>query len=199
MKTHFFRSADEFRKWLSLNHATASELWVGFYRKAASKTGISYSDAVDQALCFGWIDGIRKGVDEDSYKMRFTPRKRGSIWSAVNIDKAGALIKEGLMEPSGRAAFEARDEKRSKVYSYEQENPALTAAQEKLLRSNKKAWTFFQEQAPWYRRTATWWVISAKRSETRERRLAKLIEDSAAGRRLAHLSRTPASNSSRRR
>lgn len=185
MTPRFFRSATDFRKWLAANHVTASEVWVGFYKKGASKRGISYSDAVDQALCFGWIDGVRKGVEEDAYAIRFTPRKPGSIWSAVNIAKVDKLQKEGLMEPSGLAAFERRDPKRSKIYSYEQREASFDDDQLRRFRKNKAAWAFFERQPPSYRKGATWWVTSAKRDETKERRLTQLIADSAAGRRVA--------------
>jgi uncharacterized protein YdeI (YjbR/CyaY-like superfamily) len=144
---------------------------------------------VDQALCFGWIDGVRKSIDADSYKQRFTPRKRGSNWSAINIERAQQLIKQGLMQPAGATAFAAHDAKKSKQYLFEQQHIELDAALRKQFRANRKAWDFFQAQPPYYRRTATWWVISAKQAATRERRLATLIADSAAGRRIGPLRR----------
>ncbi|MFN2594488.1 MAG: YdeI family protein [Actinomycetota bacterium] len=190
MKPHYFHSAAEMRRWLIANHAKASEILIGFYKKRSGKQRLSWSEAVDQALCFGWIDGVRNGVDDERYTIRFSPRKPASIWSAINIAKVQKLKKDGLMEPAGLAAFAARDDKRSKVYAYEQAEAAFDASQEKRFHADKKAWDFFQQQAAWYQRNATWWVISAKRQETRERRLEQLIEDSARGRRLKHLSRT---------
>ncbi|MDQ3877324.1 MAG: YdeI/OmpD-associated family protein [Actinomycetota bacterium] len=185
MKPRYFKSGEEMRRWLTANHENAAELWVGFYKKSADNKGVSWSEAVDQALCFGWIDGVRKGIDDHRFTIRFTRRKPGSIWSAVNIAKAEDLSSKGLMEPAGLAAFERRDDKRSKVYSYEQKQTSFDTEQEKHFRAEKEAWDFFNEQAPSYRRTATWWVISAKRPETRDRRLEKLIAASARRERLS--------------
>lgn len=186
----FFRNAQEFRAWLEKHHASAEELWVGFYKKGASRSGISYPQAVDESLCFGWIDGIRKSIDEERYMNRFTPRRRGSNWSDVNVKRIAALTAEGRMHPSGLAAFEARDAARSGVYSFENRDAAtLDPAQEKRFRRNARAWSFFEAQPPGYRKTAIWWVISAKREETREKRLTTLIEDSANGLRIAMLRR----------
>jgi uncharacterized protein YdeI (YjbR/CyaY-like superfamily) len=190
MRPRFFRSGEDFRRWLEANHSSAGELWVGFYKKASSKRGITWSEAVDQALCFGWIDSVRKGIDDERRMMRFTPRKPRSIWSAVNIKKVGYLKKKGLMRPAGLEAFERRVEERSRVYSFEQENVAFDPPMEKRFRSHRKAWDFFMTQPPSYRRAATWWVISAKKEETRTRRLATLVEDSAGGRRIKHLTRS---------
>ena len=192
MNIVYFESPSEFRKWLKENHAQASELWVGFYRKGSGRTGISYPEAVDEALCFGWIDGIKKKIDVISYTHRFTPRKPRSFWSAVNIKKVRELTAQGRMTPAGLAAFESRDEKRSVQYSYERESCAFDADLESRFRANEKAWDFFQAQPPGYRRTATWWVVSAKKEETRRRRLTALIEDSEAGRRLAQVASSPA-------
>ncbi|MEA2398505.1 MAG: hypothetical protein QOK25_2061 [Thermoleophilaceae bacterium] len=190
MKPTFFKEPDEFRAWLEEHHAEASELLVGFHKKGSGRPSITWPESVDQALCFGWIDGVRRSIDDESYTIRFTPRKKKSTWSAVNIARVAELTERGLMRPAGLAAFEARSAERSGIYAYEQRKTAkLDAAQEKRLRANAKAWDFFQAQPPWYRRTATWWVISAKREETRERRLATLIEDSENGRRLARLTR----------
>lgn len=191
MDAVYFESASEFRKWLEKNHAQVRELWVGFYRKGSGQTGISYPEAVDEALCFGWIDGIKKKVDETRYVHRFTPRKPRSIWSAVNLAKVRELIAQGRMAPAGLAAFESRDEKRSVQYSYERESCAFDADLESRFRANEKAWEFFAAQPPGYRRTATWWVVSAKKEETRRKRLTALIEDSAAGRRLAQVTPSP--------
>ena len=179
MKTKFFKSPSDFRKWLHDNHASADELWVGFYKKGSGRQSITWPESVDEALCFGWIDGIRKSVDEESYTIRFTPRRPGSIWSAVNIKRAQALIDEGYMQPVGHAAFLARKENRSGIYSYEQRKDQLDEPYQNLLRKNKTAWDFFHSQSPSYRKAAVWWVVSAKREETRLKRMAKLIEDSA--------------------
>lgn len=181
----FFKSADDFRRWLARHHASAEELWVGYYRKGSGKPSMSWPESVDEALCFGWIDGIRKRVDDASYANRFTPRKRTSTWSAINIKRAQALIEEGRMRPAGRAAFEARRENRSGLYSYEQRPQDLPQPYARLLRKNKTAWEFFQAQPPSYRRVLTWWVISARKEETRLRRLQQLIDHSAHGRRIA--------------
>jgi uncharacterized protein YdeI (YjbR/CyaY-like superfamily) len=185
----FFPSAADFRRWLEAHHDKVQELVVGYYKKDSGKPSITYPESVDEALCFGWIDGVRKKVEDDSYMVRFTPRKPKSIWSRVNIGKVEELIRQGRMTPAGMKEFEARDEARSGVYSFERETAELDPALEKTFRANKKAWEFFQQQPPGYRRTAAWWVISAKRQETKEKRLAQLIEDSAAGRRIATLAR----------
>ena len=166
------------------------ELWVGFYKKSSGKPSITWPEAVDQALCFGWIDGQRKGIDDVSYTIRFTPRKPRSIWSAVNVKRVGELTAQGLMHPAGLKAFENRTEEKSGVYAYEQETPAeLDADYEQRFRANQTAWDFFQAQAAWYRRAAIWWVISAKKEETRLKRLATLIEDSERGRTVPPLTR----------
>jgi len=193
IKIEFFASASKFRQWLAANHERATELWVGFYKKGSGKPSLTWPESVDEALCFGWIDGIRKGVDDISYTIRFTPRRPRSIWSAVNVKRAQELTKLGLMQPAGLAAFQKRREDRSRVYAYEQQERMLDEAYEKKLRANKKAWAFFQTQPAWYQRTASWWVISAKKEETRLKRLATLIADSAAGRTIAPLTRTPKS------
>ena len=186
----FFAAGEEFRAWLARHHATATELWVGFHKRHTSRPSLTWPESVDAALAFGWIDGVRKTLDADSYVIRFTPRKRGSVWSNINIKKARALIRAGLMHPAGRRAFEARDAKKSGIYSFEQrKNPQLTAAEQKEFRGNAAAWTFFQAQPPGYRRLTTHWVVSAKRPETRARRLRALIADSAAGQRIRQLRR----------
>jgi uncharacterized protein YdeI (YjbR/CyaY-like superfamily) len=188
----FFSSPDELRDWFEENHEKQTELWVGFFRKATGKQTMTWSEAVDQALCFGWIDGIRKGIDEESYMNRFTPRKPRSNWSAVNVAKVEALIKQGSMRPAGLAAFEKRQDERTAVYSYENRKDArFSREQAATFRANRKAWDFFAAQPPGYRMVATYWVVSAKKEETRVRRLARLIEDSEAGRRLAQLSPQP--------
>jgi uncharacterized protein YdeI (YjbR/CyaY-like superfamily) len=188
----FFETAAGFRKWLEKNHDSETELWVGFRKKASGLPSITYPEAVDQALCFGWIDGIRKSVDDTSYTNRFTPRKSRSNWSAVNIKRVGELIEAGAMHPAGLAAFEERSVARSAVYSYEQRHLArLDAAHEKRFRAKKRAWDFFQSQPPSYRQTAIYWVVSAKKTETREKRLTQLIDDSAKGRRIGPMARPP--------
>jgi uncharacterized protein YdeI (YjbR/CyaY-like superfamily) len=163
------------------------ELVVGFYKTGSGKGGLTYREALDEALCAGWIDGVRRSVDAASYSIRFTPRKSRSTWSAVNIRRAEELSRLGLMQAPGQAAFAERDVQRAKLYSYERETGSLEPAQEKRFQANARAWKFFSAQPPYYRRTATWWVISAKREETRERRLATLIADSAQGRKIAPL------------
>jgi len=186
----FFATPDKWRRWLGKNHARATEVWVGFHRKGSGTRSITWPEAVDEALCFGWIDGIRKSIDETRYTNRFTPRKKGSNWSHVNIARVAALTKEGRMQPPGIAAFEARVAGKSGVYSFEQRQTATLGDDfERQFRANAKAWAFFESQAPSYRRTATFWVMSAKQEATRERRLASLIADSAAGRRVGPLRR----------
>lgn len=188
MRPKFFPTQAEFRAWLERNHDTATELIVGFYKKGSGKPSITWPEAVDEALCFGWIDSVRRTLDDERYTNRFTPRRRGSVWSKRNIERARELIEEGRMTPAGRKAFEARREDRSSLYSYERgHEPALDPAYERELRGNRDAWSFFEASAPSYRRAAIHWVMSAKREETRRRRLATLAEDSARGRRVKPL------------
>ena len=190
MKPTFFARSSDFRAWLEDHHDRAKELWVGFYKKGSGKPSITWPEAVDEALCFGWIDGVRKGIDDVSYANRFTPRKPRSTWSAVNIKRARELADLGLMRPAGLKAFEKRVEEKSGIYAYEQRNVAeLGAAYEQQFRANKKAWDFFQGQAPWYRKAAIWWVMSAKKEEIRLKRLAMLSEDSQHGRTVPPLTR----------
>jgi uncharacterized protein YdeI (YjbR/CyaY-like superfamily) len=184
MKPRFFKSPPDFRKWLEANHTSATELSVGFYKKDSGKPSITWPQAVDEALCFGWIDGIRRSIDDVSYMIRFTPRKSRSIWSAVNIKRAGELLEQGLMQPAGLKAFQAREENRSGIYSYEQRSPELTEHYGKILGKNRVACEFFQAQPPSYRKAANWWVTSAKKEETRLARLAKLIQHSVRGERI---------------
>jgi uncharacterized protein YdeI (YjbR/CyaY-like superfamily) len=186
-RSRYFRSSSDFRHWLEKNHARAAELWVGLYKVSSKKTGISYKEAVDQALCFGWIDGLTKRVDDTRWTIRFTPRRPGSTWSAVNIRRAKQLSKLGLMKPAGLAAFRARGERRSQQYSYEARHRPLEAKYERKLRAKKKAWDFYRSQPPSYRKMANLWVMSAKKEETRRRRLATLIELSAQGERIPAL------------
>jgi uncharacterized protein YdeI (YjbR/CyaY-like superfamily) len=187
MKITHFTSAIELRRWLRQNHARVAELWIGFYNKASGRGGITYPEALDEALCYGWIDGLRKRVDGQRYTIRFTPRRPGSIWSIVNLGHVERLKKLGRMRAAGLAAFAARTAARSGVYSFEQRPQEFPAAFEKTFRANPLAWDFWQTQPPGYRRTATWWVISAKQDTTRQRRLAALIALSAAGQRLDFL------------
>ena len=184
MKPKFFRKPADFRRWLEKNHATAAELWVGFHKKDSGKPSITWPESVDGALCFGWIDGIRKRVDEISYQIRFTPRRRGSIWSAINIKRAKELVRQKQMQPTGLEAFAARIENKSGIYSYEQRSTELKQPYAKLLKKNKAASNFFEKQPPSYRKIIGWWIISAKKDETRMARLAKLISESAKGKRL---------------
>ena len=183
MEPIFFATPDEFRAWLQEHHATESEVLVGFHKKGSGRPSITWPQSVDQALCFGWIDGVRRRIDDASYSIRFTPRKARSTWSAINVRRVAELAADGLMHPAGIAAFERRSDDKTAIYSYEQREAAqLDAEQERRFRANARAWDWFQAQAPSYRRTATYWVASAKRQETRERRLERLISDSAAGR-----------------
>jgi len=190
MQPRFFAKPDRFRAWLEKNHTTATELLVGFYKRGTGKPSITWPESVDEALCFGWIDGVRRSVSEEAYTIRFTPRRPTSIWSAVNVARVAELTKLGKMAPAGLHAFSLRRPERTGVYSFERNEAAkFTALQEKQLRANRAAAAFFDAQPPWYRKTATHWVISAKREETRERRLAQLIADSAAGRTIGPLTR----------
>ena len=184
MKPRFFRSAAEFRQWLARHHERETELWVGFYKKASAKKGITYAEAVDQALCYGWIDGIKKRVDDEAYMHRFTPRKATSVWSVINTRRMGELTKLGLVTPPGLGAFEKRDPARSGIYSFENRPKEFPAAFARQFRANRAAWSFFEAQPPGYRRLATFWVMSAVREETRRRRLAQLTTDSERQRRL---------------
>jgi len=177
-----FATADEFRAWLEANHDSATELWVGYYKKGASKTSMSYRESVDEGLCFGWIDGITRRIDDEVYTIRFTPRTRRSTWSAVNVARIGELMAAGRARPAGIRAFEARTEDNTGIYSYENRPADLPDAYLAQLKANEAAWNWWQAQRPGYRRVATWWVVSAKQEATRERRLATLIEDCAAGR-----------------
>jgi uncharacterized protein YdeI (YjbR/CyaY-like superfamily) len=185
MKPSFFRTPVEFREWLTKHHASKAELLVGFYKKASGKPSITWPESVDQALCFGWIDGIRKNIDEISYSIRFSPRKPGSIWSNVNIKRAQALITQDQMQPAGLKAYEARRENKSGIYSYEQRSINLEEPYNRLLKKNKAAWKFFQAQPTSYRKAIYWWIVSAKKEETRLKRLEKLATFSAEEQRLS--------------
>jgi uncharacterized protein YdeI (YjbR/CyaY-like superfamily) len=186
----FFARPEEFRAWLERHHESASELLVGFHRKGTGRPSLTWPQAVDEALCFGWIDGVRRRVDAERYSIRFTPRRARSIWSDVNVARVAELTAQGRMRPSGVRAFEAREARRTGVYSHERTQDArLTPDEERRFRADGAAWDFFQSQPPGYRRTALHLVVSAKRPETRERRLAQLIEDSARGLRIKQLRR----------
>lgn len=189
-KPRYFATPDELRAWFREHHRSAEELWVGFYKKGSGETSVTWPESVDEALCYGWIDGIRKSVDDNRYTIRFTPRQPGSNWSQRNIDRVQELSARRRMRAAGEAAYERRHEGTHVGYSYEDQHAAkLTPAQSRHLRANKEAWAFFQEQAPWYQRGAVHWITSAKREETRERRLATLIEYSAAGKTVPPLTR----------
>jgi uncharacterized protein YdeI (YjbR/CyaY-like superfamily) len=185
MKPKFFNSRERFREWLERHHASAKEILVGFHKKNSGKKSITYAEALDEALCFGWIDGVRRNFDETSYTIRFTPRKPRSIWSLVNVRHVERLQKEGRMHPAGTAAFERRTPERSGIYSFENRPRELSAEFQKEFRKNKPAWEFFQKQPPGYKRLMSFWVMSAKKEETRIARLKRLIESSAKRERVA--------------
>jgi uncharacterized protein YdeI (YjbR/CyaY-like superfamily) len=181
----FFLTPKHFRSWLAKNHDRADCLWVGYYRKDSGRRSITWPESVDEALCFGWIDGIRKKVDDISYKVRFTPRRPKSIWSAVNIGRVAALTAEGRMQPAGVAAFARREEQKSRRYSFENRATAkLSAADQREFRRDPAAWKFFKSRPPGYQQLAAWWVVSARRTETRRARLERLITVSRARRRI---------------
>jgi uncharacterized protein YdeI (YjbR/CyaY-like superfamily) len=189
MDVQFFTSPQEFREWLRAHHDQAQELWIGFYKKGSGKVGITPAEALDEALCFGWIDGVRRRLDDERYVNRYSPRRRGSNWSEINTKRAHELLAEGRMQPAGLKAFAARDAEKSTQYSYEARSRGLADAYEARFRASAGAWAFWEAQPPSYRKTASWWVMSAKKEETRLRRLATLIDDSAHGRRIALLRR----------
>jgi uncharacterized protein YdeI (YjbR/CyaY-like superfamily) len=186
----FFATPTEFRAWFAEHHGSAGELLFGFYKIGSGRPSVTWPEAVDEALCFGWIDGVRRRVDDTSYTIRFTPRRRRSTWSAVNIKRARELIAEGRMRPAGLAAFEARTDDRSAIYSYEQRHSAALGDELKgLFRANPEAWAWFEAQPPSYRKAAVYRVTSAKKEQTRRGRLATLIDDSAHGRPVKALTR----------
>jgi uncharacterized protein YdeI (YjbR/CyaY-like superfamily) len=190
MEPTFFATPADFRAWLDRHRDGVTELLVGFHKKGSGRPSITWPEAVDQALCFGWIDGVRRRIDDASYSIRFTPRKPRSTWSAVNVQRMKELIEEGVVAPAGLAAFERRGDHRTAIYSYEQRrNATLEPDQERRLRADERAWAYFESQPPSYRRAAIHWVTSAKKPETRERRLTQLIECSAAGRPVPPLAR----------
>jgi len=187
MVPRFFETSREWRRWLAANHKTSDELWVGFHKRASGKPSPTYHEALDEALAFGWIDGLRKNVDATSYKIRFTPRRSKSIWSAVNLARVKVLMAAKRMSPHGLAVYENRDKARTNRYSFEQKTVGLTPAQERTFKANRDAWAFFAAQPPGYQKVTTWWIVSAKKEETQARRLARLMADSAAGRRIGIL------------
>jgi uncharacterized protein YdeI (YjbR/CyaY-like superfamily) len=190
MEPTFFATPAEFRAWLEEHHASESEVHVGFYKRGTGRPSMTWDESVDEALCFGWIDGVRHSLGEESYTIRFTPRKPGSIWSALNVARVGKLEERRRMTPAGRRAFAARTPERTGVYAFEQEAEAVfTPEEQSRLRADAEASAWFAAQAPSYRRAATHWVVSAKRDETRERRLAQLISHSAQGRTVPPLTR----------
>jgi len=189
-KPRFFAGPADWRAWLEANHATARELSVGFWKRTTGRPSITWQESVDEALCFGWIDGVRHRIDDAAYRIRFTPRKAGSVWSRINIRRFGELQAAGRVAPAGQAAFDEGKE-RTDHYSYENQPAALAADETARFRDNAQAWAAFQAFPPSYRRPALWWVTSAKRPETRARRLDQLIEASAGGERIASMRPTP--------
>ena len=179
----FFKTRAAFRAWLARHHASERELVVGLHHRGSGKPSITYPEARDEALCFGWIDGVRRNHDATSYTVRFTPRKADSTWSRVNLGRVRELKAEGRMQPPGLRAFEAREPKKAELQSFENHPRSLDEAAVKAFKANRRAWTWFEAQASSYRRTAAWWVMSAKREETRARRLAVLISGAARGER----------------
>jgi uncharacterized protein YdeI (YjbR/CyaY-like superfamily) len=186
----FFPTRSDFRAWLAEHHETERELIVGFYRKGSGKPSITWPESVEEALCFGWIDGVRRTIDDERYTIRFTPRKTTSIWSKINLAKMERLIAEEKVAPAGRRIYEARDRAKTNRYSFERAEARFSSDQEKLFRRNAKAWKFWEAQVPSYRKPATWWVISAKQQATREKRLRTLIDCSAQGLKIPPLRRS---------
>jgi uncharacterized protein YdeI (YjbR/CyaY-like superfamily) len=191
-----FRSQSSFRAWLERSHDAAGQLVVRCFKTHHARLGLTYREALDEALCFGWIDGVRHALDEVSFTVRFTPRKAGSVWSTVNVRRATELQAAGRLRPAGAVAFEKR---KTSPYSYENRPGALARALQKRFRANEAAWTFFRAQPPWYQRTSSFWVMSARQAETRERRLALLIRCSEAGEPIPQLKRAPARPAAGRR
>jgi uncharacterized protein YdeI (YjbR/CyaY-like superfamily) len=190
-KTLLVTGRQQWRAWLEEHHDSETEIWLVFYKQHTGRPSIAFQDALDEALCFGWIDGVRRSLADGSFTSRFTPRRPRSTWSAVNIARVEELIALGLMQPAGLAAFAKRDEVRSRIYAYEQRPTDFDNASLQQFRANAEAWAFFQAQAPWYQRTAAYWVLSAKKEVSRRSRLATLIADSQASRRIAPLSYGP--------
>jgi uncharacterized protein YdeI (YjbR/CyaY-like superfamily) len=189
MKVRFFKNKEELRNWFLKHHAAEQELWIGFYKKGSVKKSVTYPESVEEALCFGWIDGIRKKIDDTSYTNRFTPRRRGSNWSLININKVKELKKAGLMQPAGLSAYELRDKDKSGNYSFEKEEARLDEKYERIFKKNKAAWKFFNSQAPSYKKTAVHLLMSGKREETRLKRLEELINCSQKREKIPQLKR----------
>lgn len=189
MKTVFFKSPAEFRKWLHKNHDKETELFVGYYKVKTGKPSMTWSQSVDEALCYGWIDGIRRSIDEESYNIRFTPRRPTSNWSAINLKKVEKLTKKGLMQPAGLEIFKHRKESKAGIYAYENKSPKLSTDYRNKFKENNKAWKFFQTLPPSYHKSVIYWVMSAKQESTRLRRLNELISDSNNGLRIKQLRR----------
>lgn len=187
MPTLFFPTHSDLRKWFEENHDKTDELWVGYFKKNTGKPSVSWPESVDEALCFGWIDGIRKSIDDERYKIRFTPRRKGSTWSAVNTKRIKELIKLGLVKPAGLKVFNNRDKKKTERYSFEQVTVKLPFEFEKKIKANKKAWNYFQKLPPSSKKLSIWWVISAKKEDTKMRRLNTLIKCSEEGRKIPPL------------
>ena len=183
MEPHFFKTPADFRAWLQQHADKETELLVGFYKIGSGKPSITWPQSVDEALCFGWIDGVRKSIDEESYTIRFTPRKATSIWSAVNMKKVAELTEKGLMQPAGIAAYAKRQENRSAIYAFENEAKELKPEYERQLKANKKAWEFFESQAPWYKKVSIHRIMTAKQEKTQLSRLEALIKASEKGER----------------
>jgi uncharacterized protein YdeI (YjbR/CyaY-like superfamily) len=181
MRPRFFKTPADFRAWLAKNHATADELLVGFYKKSSGRPSLTWPESVDEALCAGWIDGVRRRIDDESYSIRFTPRRKGSVWSLINTKRVAALTADGRMLEAGLKAFASRDEKKTGMYSFERETATLPPAYLRSFRANARAWAFFDSQGAYFKRLAAYWVTSAKQEETRQRRFAKLVELSARG------------------
>jgi uncharacterized protein YdeI (YjbR/CyaY-like superfamily) len=191
MKSKFFTTPAQFREWLEKNHDSATELMIGIHKKSSGKKSITYHEALDEALCFGWIDGVRRRLNETSYEQRFTPRKAKSIWSLVNVNHVERLKKEGRMRPAGLSAYERRDPKRTGIYAFETDPKAFSPVYEKRFRSNKSAWKFWEDHPPYLKKVCVHWVMSAKKEETQLRRLQHLIESCAKGIRVGTLETKP--------
>lgn len=190
-KPKYFKTPADFRRWLEAHHASADELWVGFHKKASGKLSLTWPESVDEALCFGWIDGLRKSVNDASYMIRFTPRRPNSTWSAVNTRRARVLIRDGRMQTAGLRAFRRREAAKTGLYAFENRPTELPASYLRRLKANPQAWAYYRAQPPGYRRTVSWWILSAKKEETRLRRLEQLIEDSGRNRPVPPLRRGP--------
>jgi uncharacterized protein YdeI (YjbR/CyaY-like superfamily) len=190
MDVEFFKTQDDFLAWLEEHHDRLKQQWVGYYKKTSGRQSITYPESVDAALCYGWIDGLKNAIDGERYKIRFTPRKSVSIWSAVNIKRVAELQALGKMRPAGLQAFQLRKENKSGIYSYEQRSVDLDSPYADQLKQNQPAWEFYQTQTDYYRRAVNWWVVSAKTEETRLKRLEQLIEFSAMGEKIPAMSRT---------